>query len=140
MVKAKSVAQSDSGVEIDFILPESESLRALPSTDPEVEDERKEIEIIAQNQKSSSTFEIVVAQPITFEVASSEIERKDQEELKRWAEAKLETLLEGLTLRSGSKFLTRFLLQSFRINQGMRILKFWLKYLITQKHRLLKTP
>ena len=102
--EAKSDADSNSDIKIDFDVPEPESLKALPQTDPEIVAKIEEIETIAENQISSKTFEIYVAEPITFEVSRSAIDKFPgadlQQKLERWAEKKLEQLLKNLTLRS----------------------------------------
>ena len=96
-------AQQNSNITSDFIVPES--LETLPSSDPSIVSIIEMIEIESENQKSSSIFEVVVAQPITFEVAISELggnrEEIEQEEIEKWAEEKLRSFLTNMTLRSG---------------------------------------
>ena len=103
MTASLEEAQQNPNITIDFIVPES--LEILPSSDPTIVKKFKVIDTESENQKSSSIFEVIVAQPITFEVALSQLggnrEKIEQEEIERWADKKLRSFLKDLILRSG---------------------------------------
>jgi len=92
-------AKNNTDVASDFIVPES--IETLPSSDPSIVLIIEGIETESENQKSSSIFEVIVAQPITFEVARSKLGDESQEEIEQWAEEKLRSFLTNMTLRSG---------------------------------------
>ena len=96
-------AKENSDIASDFIVPDS--LETLPSSDPTIVEKILVIENESENQKLSSIFEVIVAQPITFEVALSELggygEEIEQEEIERWADKKLRSFLRDMILRSG---------------------------------------
>ena len=103
LIASLEEAQQNPDIASDFIVPES--LETLPSSDPTIMEIIDMIIIESENQKSSSIFEVIVAQPITFEVAISELggnrEEIEQEEIEKWAEEKLRSFLTNMTLRSG---------------------------------------
>ena len=92
-------AKQNSDIASDFLVPES--LETLPSSDPSIVSIIEVIETESENQKLSKIFEVVVAQPITFEVARSRLGDGSQETIKQWAEEKLRSFLTNITLRSG---------------------------------------
>ena len=104
-------AKQNPDIASDFTVPSS--LETLPSSDPTIVEKIQVIETESENQKLSSTFEIVVAQPITFEVALSELggnrEKIEQEEIERWADKKLRSFLTNMILRSGLNYKEYFL-------------------------------
>ena len=92
-------AKQDPDIASDFVVPLS--LETLPSSDPSIVSIIEVIETESENQKLSKIFEVVVAQPITFEVARSRLGDGSQETIKQWAEEKLRSFLTNITLRSG---------------------------------------
>ena len=99
MTASLEQAKQDPGIASDFVVPSS--LETLPSSDPSIVSIIEVIETESENQKLSKIFEVVVAQPITFEVARSRLGDGSQETIKQWAEEKLRSFLTNITLRSG---------------------------------------
>ena len=73
---------------------------------------RAEFEEQEKNQENVGTVEIKVEPSIEFQVSSLTIPKHDDpEELKKWAEGKLEELLRDLKLRSDLKYKKKFMFE-----------------------------
>ena len=102
-ILADSLTEASLNPEVtsDFVVPDQDSLKAVSASNPTIVTIREELIEQEENQTQSSTFEIVVKQPLTFEVACSELDCSSQENIKQWADAKLRRMLKDFTLRLG---------------------------------------